>query len=137
MADSRKLWQDRKNKSQKGGLEKMPCYQIITNSVSFSVNNVELLKKALTKIGWSFRGTILNGKQYVRNENGRYDDIVIINFDNNTISNTNSFYDAKSLSALSNKFKRAYSEEVLSEVARRNKWLLKRQSENNFSLQRY
>jgi hypothetical protein len=114
----------------------MPCFQIITNSVEFQVKNIELLKRALTKIGWTFSGTIIEGKQYVRNESGRYDDIVIINFDNNTISNTNSYYDAKSLSTLSNKFKRAYSEEVLNEVAKKNRWMLKKQNENNFSLNR-
>jgi len=108
----------------------MPCHEVRTVSVEFKVGNIDLLKKVLEKIGFK---RIEWTEENVRFENNK--SIFNINFFDNKISSR--YVDAKELANLSNQIKRAYSEQVIDEIAKRQKWMKKKMSENKFQLQRF
>jgi len=108
----------------------MPCYEVRTVSVEFKVGNIDLLKKALEKAGFK---RIEWTENNVRFENDK--SIFNINFFDNKISSR--YVDTKELVNLSNQIKRAYSEQVIDEIAKRQKWMKKKMGENTFQLQRF
>ena len=113
----------------------MPCYSVRTVSVEFRVANIELLKKALEKVGWKVNNEIDNGALSIMKKDGSYMDSVSINFDNSKISSR--YMDEKKLTDFSYELKRAYSEQVISEVAKKQKWMSRKLSDNKFQLQKF
>lgn len=109
----------------------MPCYTVITSSVEFKIGNIDLLKKALEKLG------IRINKQYASEaylsfyHSGNY---ITIDLRKGKIT---SEMNEKKLSEFSNQIKRAYSSVVVDEVAKRQKWIRKNTAENKGQLQRY
>jgi hypothetical protein len=111
----------------------MPCYTVRTVSVEFKVGNVDLLKRAIEKIGWVVSFTsekIINART-----DNRWGDEFTISFDKGLISSQS--FDAKKLNSFSNQLKRAYSEVVIDEVAKKNKWIKKTMGAGQFQLQRF
>ena len=109
----------------------MPCYQVRTVSVEFKISNIDLLKKAIEKMEGTYLG---NNEEFLnfRTKDGRY---VYIDFEKATISSLN--FTEKGLANFSNSIKRAYSEVVIDEVAKRQHWHQKKLGENRFQLQRF
>jgi len=109
----------------------MPCYSIRTISVEFKVSNIDLLKKAIEKIEGTYLG---NNEEFLnfRTNDGRY---VNINFKKETISSLN--FTEKGLATFSNSIKRAYSEVVIDEVAKKNRWILQKLNKDHYNLQRF
>ena len=108
----------------------MPCYEVRTVSVEFKVGNIELLKKALDAAGCEVYLTVNDRISFKRS--GRY---AFINLSDSTIKSED--FDEKELSILSNTIKRAYSSQVIDEIARKQKWMKKKMGENRFQLQRF
>ena len=103
----------------------MPCYQVRTVSVSFQVGNIDLLKKALDlmKIHYSDYGaTIVTDRFSIDLNSGQLSSTRINQID---------------LSKLTNQIKRAYSECVIDEVAKKQRWMKKQLGPNQFQLQRF
>lgn len=109
----------------------MPCYEVRTVSIEFKVGNIDLLKKALEKAGCTYLG---NSEEFL-NLRTRGGNLVKVDFKNATISSQQ--LDAKGLSSCSNQLKRAYSECVIDELAKKQKWIQKKMGENRFQLQRF
>ena len=113
----------------------MPCYQVRTVSVAFKIGNIDLLKKAIEKMEGTYLG---NNEEFLnfRTNDGRY---VNINFKKETISSfgSNLNFTEKGLATFSNSIKRAYSEVVINEVAKRQKWMQRKMGEGRFQLQRF
>jgi len=109
----------------------MPCYSIRTISVEFKIGNVDLLKKAIEKMEGTYLG---NNEEFLnfRTNDGRY---VNVNFKKETISSVN--FTEKGLATFSNSIKRAYSEVVIDEVAKKQKWIKKQMGQNHYQLQRF
>jgi hypothetical protein len=108
----------------------MPCYEVRTVSVEFKVGNIDLLKKALEKIEMKIfqqdeKGIAFEDKNY---------NIFKINLINSRISGP---LDEKGLGSLVNSIKRSYSEQVIDEIAKKQKWLKKKMGENRYQLQRF
>ena len=108
----------------------MPCYSIREVQVEFKVGNLDLLKKALEK-SMTIR-SIREEKMEVVVESWKK---VTIDFKTSKI--TSSDYNAKELGAISNQIKRAYSEQVIDEIAKRQKWMKKKLADNRYQLQRF
>jgi hypothetical protein len=107
----------------------MPCYQVITTSVEFKVGNIEILKKALENLG-------VQDISVYDNKVGFYkDDRYTIDFNSQKITGRN--VDEKELTKFSNVIKRTYSEVVIDELAKKQKWAKKQLGENRYQLQRY
>lgn len=113
----------------------MPCYEVRTVSVEFKVGNIELLKKAIEKMDWKVTSST-EKRLYAQKNTGQWGDEVTINLENSTINSTN-FRDIKALSQFSNEIKRAYSEVVIDELAKKQKWIKKQMGTNQFQLQRF
>jgi hypothetical protein len=109
----------------------MPCYQVRTVEVSFKVGNIELLKKALEKAGWKITSS---GEWGINISNANYK-TASIRFTNSKIQS--SFFNEKELTGISNQIKRAYSEVVIDEIAKKQKWLKRQMGQNQFQLQRF
>jgi hypothetical protein len=108
----------------------MPCYQVIKATVVFKVGNIEILKKALERKGYKIKG--VSDTAIVFEHKGQW---MTIDLTKEKISAEG--MRENQLQALVNPIKRAYSETVLDEVAKKNKWLLKKSGENHFQLQRF
>ena len=109
----------------------MPCYEVRTVSVEFKIKNIDLLKKAIEKVEYKIISTYQDGSIHVQNKD--YRDLFI--------STTNSLIQSKSfsekeLTTISNQIKRAYSELVIEEVAKKQKWIKKNMGSGQFQLQR-
>ena len=107
----------------------MPCYEVRTVSVEFKVGNVDLLKKALEKAGCQ-----IQTQDQVISFKDKFGNFAMIDFEKSKII---SRMGDKQLADLSNSIKRAYSECVIDEVAKRNKWIKKQMGEGRFQLQRF
>ena len=105
----------------------MPCYTIETVSVSFKIGNIDLLKKAIEKAGYQMAGT-----ETFRDTRGN-----IIKINMNTQTLTSQAYSERELSVTANILKRAYSELVIDEIAKKQKWIKKNMGAGQFQLQRY
>lgn len=99
----------------------MPCYEVRTVQVEFKAQSREILLKALDD----------NKINYRMNENAIYSYRWTINFEEQTAT-VEQGYEGEL-----NKIRRAYSEAVISEVARRKKWLVKKTAEGKMQLKRY
>jgi hypothetical protein len=109
----------------------MPCYTIRTVSVEFKVGNIDLLKKAIENVGHkitTFSDQIVEFRHF---DYGR----VFIDLKNQTMT-TKDFNDGQ-MSTLSNQIKRAYSECIIDEIAKRQKWIKKKMGDNRYQLQRF
>ena len=118
----------------------MPCYQVITAKVEFKVGNIDILKKALEANAEVRKGSV----QHFVGRHSEHDKIsfrdkigTLINVDLTTGKMIAAGYDEKQLIKFSNSIKRGYSEVVLDEVAKKQKWLKKKMGENHFQLQRF
>jgi len=107
----------------------MPCYQVRTVSIEFKIGNMELLKKALEKINAQVVRQDENGITF----NKGYDQFTI-SFLNSKI---NSNIDVKELTSVSNSIKRAYSEVVIDELAKKQRWIKKQMGAGRYQLQRF
>ena len=108
----------------------MPCYTVITNTIEFKAENVNFLVKAIKAMGGTNIQIYETGISFIHK--GR--ESIRISFKNSTIS---SQLDKNDLMTFSNSLKRAYSEQVIDEVARKNKWIQKKLGENRYQLQRF
>lgn len=109
----------------------MPCYQVIRNSVVFRVENIDLLKSALSRSGYQvFTGLGADRLTFRDNNYNQFE----VSLRDSKISST---IDAKQLGDISNSIKRAYSTVVLEEIAKKQKWNLKKMNEQQYQLQRF
>lgn len=108
----------------------MPCYQIRTAEVAFKVENIDLLKRALEKAGWPIYRETSDTIQFRE----RYSNPVTINLNTGKMTAN---VDEKQLSEISNFVKRRYSEVVIDEVAKRQRWIKKNMGNNHYQLQRF
>lgn len=101
----------------------MPCYEIRTVQVEFNAGNEQYLLKALKEanISHTFNDTtkIIYGNNWE------------INLEEQTAS-VRQGYEGEL-----NKVRRAYSETVVNEVARKKKWLVKKVQGNKIQLKKY
>ena len=109
----------------------MPCYEVRTTSVEFKADNITLLKKTLEKTKCTYLG---NNDEFLNFRTQDGNDIKI-NFKNTTISSSQ--MDTRSLASFSNYLKRSYSEIVIDEVAKKQKWIQRKISDTKFQLQRF
>jgi hypothetical protein len=113
----------------------MPCYQIRTVSIEFHVGNVDLLKKALEAAGWNI-SNITTGAIYAKNNNLRKS--IRIGLDStSTTKITSQEFSQTELNNLNNSIKRAYSEQVIDELAKKQRWIKRNMGQGNFQLQRF
>lgn len=110
----------------------MPCYQIITSTITFRVDNIDLLKRAIEKE----QGYLLAAQNKdilgFKTKDGKF---IRINFKDSTI--TAEGMDEKELSTTSNSLKRAYSSIVIDEIAKKQRWMKKKLNETTYQLQRF
>jgi hypothetical protein len=109
----------------------MPCYQTITSSVVFKVENIDILKRALEAAGGRGISTIEGVRVNFYLVGTNY---ITIDLKNSKITSS---MDEKELTTISNEIKRAYSLEVINEVARKQKWMKKKMGANQYQLQRF
>lgn len=101
----------------------MPCYQVVYASVEFKAKHKDLLLKAIERLQWYYREAGKD-KQVI------YTNALRIDLEREQVEFP------KDYSREVDKLKRAYSEVVLEEAARRKKWLLKRTAQQKFDLKR-
>lgn len=111
----------------------MPCYEIRTASVLFKVENIELLKKALEKEWHVEQG----GREdfLIATKKNTWGEKITIDLKVGKIQSR--IYSEKDLPAVSNSIKRAYSLEVINELARKQKWIKKEMGQDRIQLQRF
>jgi len=109
----------------------MPCDQIREISVEFKVDNLELLKKAVEKLGYTHQ---LVGQTLLINN--KWNVVAEVDLQGGEISSRN-FTNARTLTEFSYKVKRTYSEMVIDEVAKKNRWIKRQLSEGKFQLAKY
>ena len=111
----------------------MPCYEVREISVELKIENIDLLKKALRKLGLS---TSEAGEKsiFVTGIADTNYSPFSIDLGNSRIITT---VDEKRTTLLANKIKRSYSEVVINELAQKNKWFVKKSAPGQFALQRY
>ena len=107
----------------------MPCYTVIVNSVEFKIENIDILKKAMEKKGYTFDPD--GGGVYDKN----LSKIMTVDMKRSIISSTR--YNEEELTAVSNSIKRAYSEIVIDNIAKKNNWFKKQLNANTVQLVRY
>jgi hypothetical protein len=110
----------------------MPCHQVITASVEFKVGNIELLKKAIEKVEGVINKYQSSDGLGFRTKEGKS---IFIAYNSSKIIGQD--INEKSLAKYSNEIKRAYSECVIDEVAKKNRWMKRNIGENKFQLQRF
>lgn len=106
----------------------MPCYEERTVSVEFKVENIELLKNALANLKLQVQTCKTSLSFY---HNGLYTEIDLTN---GKITNSMS---EQQLTNFTNQIKRAYSLQVIDEVAKKQKWMKKKLNDTQFQLQRF
>jgi hypothetical protein len=99
----------------------MPCYEVRTVQVEFKAKSREILLKALVdaKVYHSVEGNTVFGSGWE------------IDLDKQTAT-VGEGYESRL-----NKVRRLYSEAVVSEVAKRKKWLVKKLADNKMQLKRF
>lgn len=111
----------------------MPCYEIRTVEVTFQVKNIDLLKKALEL---KFENVYYNqGYQEISFQDKNRNNFLISMRDGKLTSRN--IADEIELTKTANLIKRTYSECVIDEIAKRNKWIKKKLNERQFQLQRF
>jgi hypothetical protein len=109
----------------------MPCYTIREVSVLFQIKNVDLLKRAVEKAGHTITEQLSTGIS-IRDKFGNR---CFIDLVQGQINGRN--MDEKQLTSFSNQIKRAYSEMVIDELAKKQHWLKKNMGKGQFQLQRF
>ena len=100
----------------------MPCYEINTMSVEFKAKHKAILLLALKKLGYQTREN--NQEQIITN-------IFSFNLKTQKVSYPRGYENQI------NQIKRAYSQIVLEQVAKKRRWILKNKAENEFQLIKY
>lgn len=108
----------------------MPCYEIRTVSVEFKASNVNLLKKAIENLGIKISNSTEKTISFYNV--GKY---TTIDIEKQQI--VGSGMNERQLSTFSNAIKRAYSEQVIDEIAKKQKWMKSKLSQNKFQLKRF
>ena len=111
----------------------MPCYQIVTAKVEFKISNIDLLKKALGKEGWIIY--MATQEEITLSEKVSWRKDIIINVKSQTASSQ--FFTQREIIDKVNLIKKAYSLQVIDEVAKKQKWIKKNLGQNRFALQRF
>jgi hypothetical protein len=117
----------------------MPCYQIRTVSIEFHVGNIDLLKKALEAAGMQ-KIIIMTGRHSTQEKivfNDQKGILYNINLETGKLLSQASSYDEKQLGVFANSIKRAYSEQVIDELAKKQRWIKRNMGQGNFQLQRF
>jgi len=112
----------------------MPCYTIVTSSVEFKIENIELLKKALEKQGLKFWVNERDAQVVIKDSTG-YNNKAVVNMKTGQIISQT--LNEKELTKYSFSLKRSYSEQVIDEIAKKNKWIKKQLNDKQFQLQRF
>ena len=111
----------------------MPCYEVRTVSVEFKIGNIDLLKKAAEKLGYTLKEGVNSESFSLRN---KYDSPVgVIDF--KTGQFTTDRMGESQINSFVNSLKRSYSEQVIDEVAKKQKWQLRKMNKGAFQLIRY
>lgn len=101
----------------------MPCYEVRTVQVEFNAKNREALQEALEAGDvyhyWNSNKTVVCGEGWRINLEKQTAEVQL------------------GREALLNQVRRAYSETIINEVARRKKWLVKKLADNKMQLKRY
>ena len=101
----------------------MPCYEVRTVQVEFKARNREALQEALESNGidhwWNTSWTKVYGKEWE------------IDLEKQTAQVT------EGKEVYLNRVRRAYSETVIAEVARKKKWIVKKLAAGKMQLKRY
>ena len=98
----------------------MPCYQINTMTLEWSVKNVDLLLKTLARLGVVHRYDERRG---------------VVNFRGVTLDLNNGTAKVPEYVDL-NEYKREYSRTVIAEKARARRWAVKAVDKNKFRIRR-
>ncbi len=98
----------------------MPCWQVQTVSVVFKADHVDLLEKALTALGWSFR--IDRASKKVHIDEGNDWSQIVIDLQAGQAQFRPQFQDKI------NQLKRAYSMEALKKLAVKNRWQIEKKA---------
>jgi hypothetical protein len=109
--------------------------------VEFKVGNIDLLKKALESMASIRKESVqIFISKHTDQEKVAFRDaqnnLFNINLNTGKLA-TSSGMDEKQLGSFSNQIKRAYSLQVIDEVAKKNKWINKKLGENRYQLQRF
>ncbi len=102
----------------------MPCYTVNLMTVEFNMKNINILKKALEKLGYNYRYGEKTNQLDIPSMNASFD------LKNQNVSIPRYYSDDL------NKIKRAYSETVVEEIAKKKKWIIKKMG-NKLQLRRY
>lgn len=108
----------------------MPCYTVETVEISFKAENIDLLKKTIETMGIKIQSSAKTRISFYNV--GR---LVTIDVERQSIEGSG--MNEKQLTSISNQIKRAYSEQVIDEIAKKQKWLKKKMGENRYQLQRF
>ena len=104
----------------------MPCYQMNLINVEFKIANVDFLIAALVNLKVKF--TRLENKIRI---DDNWNESIYIDLDKQTVEATRSQFD------MINNIKREYSRTVLTEVAKKKRWIVKKLNNRNFQIQKY
>ena len=112
----------------------MPCWTVVMTEVEFKIENLDLLKKAVEKAGYAISGTSNMQKDIslFQSSTGKR-----ININLATGKMSSAHYNEKELIKISHSLKRTYSEQVIDEVAKKQKWFKKKLGDNQYQLQRF
>jgi hypothetical protein len=106
----------------------MPCYVVQTTSVEISIKNVDLFKSVLEKLGYYVFMT--DDKNFLSvNKEG----VNRITFNLKTQTAQVGRYQQERL----NEMKRAYSLEVVKQIAKKKKWAIKMKAKNKMVARKY
>jgi hypothetical protein len=108
----------------------MPCYEVRTVSVEFKVGNIELLKKSLENLGIKIQRSTEKTVSFYN-----VGELITINLETQKI--VGSRMNEKQLTTFSNAIKRSYSEQVIDEIAKKQKWMKRKLGQNKFQLKRF
>lgn len=104
----------------------MPCWEVNTMSVEFSVKSITYLKLALEELGHNF---VVQGDKIMMGSGSSRITIDLVE--------ANATLGSRYQSTL-NEIKRKYSEVVIKGVAKKKRWIIKEQQDaNKFKLKRF
>jgi len=105
----------------------MPCYQMQLMSVEFKAKYVDFLKQALDELGYRYE--VIAGDTVIKVEH-RYNAIWI------DLAKSEIEFNRTS-AVVVNRIRREYSRQVLQEVAKKKRWVVKKKQNRYFQLQKY
>ena len=104
----------------------MPCYQMNLVAVEFVTQNIDFLEAALRELGISY-----NIRTYEEKVVGVDLGNIYLNIRDKVVECER--YEMRTVNAI----KREYSRQVLKEVAKRKRWVLKQKSNQKYEIRRY